>query len=383
MSVFPRGGKIIRTVWLFTAIWSAIVYILSSLSSFIPPADFSLISLFALGFPYILAAHLVFSAVTFFVERRLAWLMLLVLPVGYFNFVTMFALHAETKWEAAKDPATLRVLTWNVQSFANYLHKKQAAYRGTVADMLDVIHDYDPDVLCLQEYKNIEHSKKRVPAKRELDSMGYHYYYCSNDLVATAFDNPSVKIVMGVAIFSKIPFIDSGRININNGSRNENFIYTDLLFDGQPVRIFTAHLQSFEIYSDTSSVKKENDNIYDITYKRRKAAQFKIRETEVRHQQEVSVIRKAIDTTRRAVIYCGDLNTTPASYNYRLLKGGDLEDAFLAKGSGIGNTFYKICPTLRIDVCLADTSISVLQCIRIRKKLSDHYPVVADLRWKH
>ena len=65
-----------------------------------------------------------------------------------------------------------------------------------------------------------------------------------------------------------------------------------------------------------------------------------------------------------------------------MLKNNNLQDAFLAKGSGIGNTFYKIGPTLRIDVCLADTSMQVLQCKREKKKLSDHYPVIADMKWK-
>src|SRR5439155_25208949 len=138
-----------------------------------------------------------------------------------------------------------------------------------------------------------------------------------------------------------------------SSDRNENFVYTDLSLKNKRLRIFTAHLQSFALYEDTAE-ENEDENIYEITYKRREATAYKIRETEIKHQQEVTVIRRLIDESPYPVVYCGDLNTTPASYNYRYLKGKNLQDAFLVKGSGIGNTFYKIGSMLRIDVCFAD-----------------------------
>ena len=81
------------------------------------------------------------------------------------------------------------------------------------------------------------------------------------------------------------------------------------------------------------------------------------------------------------VVYCGDINTTPCSYNYRILKD-NLQDAFLAKGFGLGATFYKILPTLRIDVFLADPVFKINQCTVVQRKLSDHYPIVTDISWK-
>ena len=54
-------------------------------------------------------------------------------------------------------------------------------------------------------------------------------------------------------------------------------------------------------------------------------------------------------------------------------------NAFVEKGSGIGNTFSDLAPTLRIDNIFSDPRFHVNQYIRIKKKLSDHYPIVADL----
>ncbi len=310
--------------------------------------------------------------------------MLFTLPVGTFNIINTFALRTEIPWIQNKDTATLRVMTWNVQSFGNYLRKKKSntAYRTNRDEMLATIKGYNPDVICFQEYRNIENSKRRISIRKQLDTLGYTYSFCSKDRAGSYPKNPNVLLEEGVAIFSKMPFVDSGRILIDSTEENEHLIYTTVLFNGKPVRVFTAHLQSFTIYSDTAQDKNPDDNIYEITYKRRKAAEYKVRETEVKHQEEVAIIRNAIDKTKEPVIYCGDLNITPTSYNYRTLKGSNLQDAFLAKGSGMGNTFYKIGPTLRIDVCLADTAMHVQQCQRDKIKLSDHYPVIADLSWK-
>src|SRR5260221_376118 len=73
--------------------------------------------------------------------------------------------------------------------------------------------------------------------------------------------------------------------------------------------------------------------------------------------------------------------TPPSSNTYQFLRG-NLQDAFLEKGSGLGTTFYKIAPTLRIDVCLPDNRLQVLQCTVPQLYLSDHFPVVTDLAWK-
>lgn len=374
--------KFFRVAWSVLCIFITISFIAASLNTFIPPSSFSYASVFGLAFPYILALYIFCCIAGLFINRKYALLRLLILPIGYFNAANTFALNSNQPWQEKKDTATLRVMTWNVQGFVNNLRKESAAaYATSRAGILQTIHEYNPDVFCIQEYRNTENATRRYPIRKQLDSLGYKFYYCSNDKVTPLAKNKNAVVTEGVAIYSKLPLLDSARININNIDKNENLIYADVLFNNRRVRIFTAHLQSFYIYTD-SAVKYEDENIYEITYKERKAAQYKIRETEINHEAEVKIIRKAIEQSPYPVIYCGDMNITPASYNYRLLRGNNLQDAFLAKGSGIGSTFYKLGPTLRIDVCLPDNTMHVLQCERVARKLSDHYPAVADLRWK-
>jgi endonuclease/exonuclease/phosphatase family metal-dependent hydrolase len=56
-----------------------------------------------------------------------------------------------------------------------------------------------------------------------------------------------------------------------------------------------------------------------------------------------------------------------------------MKNAFAEKGAWLGRTFSGIAPTLRIDNIFADKRYEVLQYVRVKKKLSDHFPILADL----
>jgi endonuclease/exonuclease/phosphatase family metal-dependent hydrolase len=93
-------------------------------------------------------------------------------------------------------------------------------------------------------------------------------------------------------------------------------------------------------------------------------------------------IREAIDQSPYPVIVCGDFNDVPNSYAYGTI-GKGLKNAFVERGAGIGRTFYGISPTLRIDNIFADARCNIVQYVRIRKELSDHFPIIADLHMEH
>jgi endonuclease/exonuclease/phosphatase (EEP) superfamily protein YafD len=81
------------------------------------------------------------------------------------------------------------------------------------------------------------------------------------------------------------------------------------------------------------------------------------------------------------VLFCGDLNDVPNSYTYFTVRG-DMQDAFLKKGFGIGRTFSAISPTLRIDYIFADDNFKIIQFNRLVKHYSDHFMLVADIEMK-
>ncbi len=361
----------LRSAWSISCVVLLVLFIISCFSSFIPPLSFSYITLFALAFPYLFLLILIAAIINFYAKRRLAIIMLVCMPPGFFNLSNTVAFNFPWKFSDEKDNTTLRIMTWNVEDFVDL--SQTSAIRS---EMLNVISKKKSDILCVQEYTNVEGGRWRVSVRKELDSLGYKYHFFSNDNISS--NNYDKLVSRGSAIFSKLPFTDSGRIGIRKDGVQENLIYINTKFNNRLLRIYTAHLASFQLYIDTNNVKKD---VYRITYDRKRVIQYKLREVEQLHQKEAEIIEDKISSAVFPAVYCGDMNAVPCTYTYRLIKN-DFQDAYLKKGSGIGATFYKILPTLRIDYCLVDKRFKVTNCTVIKQKLSDHYPVVTDLKWK-
>ena len=303
--------------------------------------------------------------------------MLVVLTAGYRNIVHTFAFNSPQEWVLEKSTNTIRIMEWNVEYFIDMAFTNNPA-SSTRKEMLSLIDKYNPDVLCVLEFRNIENGKRRASVRKELDSLGYKYYYCSNDYL---LQTPKRTVTGETGIFSKRPFLKNGVVPIKYEPFKESLTYVDVMLDKNPLRIYTAHLASFALYPDTSHGDYANDDIYTITYKQKRNVQSKLRDVEIVHENQVKIINDAMSNSPYPRIFCGDINTLPTSYVYRKLKN-NMQDAFLQKGFGLGGTFYKILPTLRIDVAFADSTFEVAQCMVIKEKLSDHYPLIMDIHWK-
>ena len=88
-----------------------------------------------------------------------------------------------------------------------------------------------------------------------------------------------------------------------------------------------------------------------------------------------------MDESKYPIILCGDFNDVPNSYAYNTI-GKNMQNAFVEAGYGIGSTFSGILPILRIDQIFYSNQFDVKQFTRIPKKLSDHFPIIADLEIK-
>lgn len=81
---------------------------------------------------------------------------------------------------------------------------------------------------------------------------------------------------------------------------------------------------------------------------------------------------------RRPVILAGDFNAPPSDPIQSLLKR-DFEDAFLASGTGWGDTFQRRIPILRLDRIHTTRHFTPIRCRAHTTKHSDHRMVIADL----
>jgi endonuclease/exonuclease/phosphatase family metal-dependent hydrolase len=81
-----------------------------------------------------------------------------------------------------------------------------------------------------------------------------------------------------------------------------------------------------------------------------------------------------MDESPYPIMLCGDFNDVPASYTYQSLSKG-FTDSFKQFYIGMGGTFPRFFPALRIDYILFQEPLQCTHFALFRNNLSDHYPV--------
>src|SRR5690606_30167937 len=79
-------------------------------------------------------------------------------------------------------------------------------------------------------------------------------------------------------------------------------------------------------------------------------------------------------------LIAGDFNDTPLSYAVNRVSSG-LLNAFREKGHGWGVTYNGDFPNFQIDYIFATKDFKIRNYQIIKAKLSDHYPVWADIQF--
>ena len=368
--------KLFKLAWILVSILVSLLYLSSCFSAHISATTFAYNIVLAIAFPYLVLLLFLFAFVWIFMNKKMAIFLFILHFIGWQNITHSYVFKSNI-WQPQKDTNTLRILTWNVRGFIDPqgANKTEPEQRKP---MLQLISTYNPDILCIQEYRNFENYNRSGCVRKELDSMGYIYHYFSND--STLHVN-KISIESGVAIYSKYAFSDSNRVRIFSAKQKEHLISTDISWQGKRLRLFTAHLLSYSFFNDTLHSAESGENIYQVSYHHKKSILIKLINIYQIHEKQANIIKNTIQQSPYPQVFCGDINSTPTTYTYQYLKG-NLQDAYLQKGSGIGNSFSELLPTLRIDMCFPATTFKVLQCTTVYEKLSDHYPVITDIQWK-
>ncbi len=128
-------------------------------------------------------------------------------------------------------------------------------------------------------------------------------------------------------------------------------------------------------YRNLEIIKSVDDSLIEAS----KSIIRKLKQGYTLRGYQADLVREHLDASPYPEIVCGDFNDVPNSYTYFRIKG-DRKDAFIRSSSGLGRTFARLSPTLRIDYIIADKAFEIVQCKRVRLPYSDHYPIVADVR---
>jgi endonuclease/exonuclease/phosphatase family metal-dependent hydrolase len=356
-----RASKtLVRFIWQILTVVAVVGWVFLLISAFsdrVSPLQNSNIPFFGLFFPVILLINLVFFSIFLIFQKWkhvIAAVVIFVICGG--SIRTYFSLH--TRKEVPTD--CIKVITYNVMNFGSI-------YKHTESDphpILQYVIDQDPDIVCFQEYALARKLSLEV-VQKALKNMPY-YSSKQGDL----------------AVFSKYPISSVKKISLENWRNNACSMELDI--NGRKVTLVNLHLQSNGIalheraeYLDfiNEPDRQKLENFTGMMFKRLTPA-FKKRAVEAK------IITYALrENPNPYLIICGDFNDTPISYARRTIKG-NLKDAFVESGKGMGISYNRHRFLFRIDYILYSKNMKAYNCTVGRLKTSDHYPVSTYLQFR-
>ena len=357
-------GKLIETILKAIGYIALFVFVLAAFSDRISPLIFVWASYLGLFFPFILGLN-VFVFVFYLLSRQ--WkhigIYLIVFLVCSGSIRTYFPFHTKTK----NIPENcIKVLTYNVMRF----EKRRKHTKENPNPVIQFIADCDADIVCIQEYGFLNDDVVIEALKK----TPYHFI--------EGLNSPHTGIPAGIAVFSKFPILKAEKIPYDS-KYNASFLF-ELDINGKRVTLINNHLESNNLtkeeradyYELTKEPNAEKLEVFTQMMHKRLTPAFKAR---ARQAQLVAKIIK--EDENPYIIVCGDFNDTPISYTRRKIKG-DLKDAFVSTGKGMGISYNKHRFLFRIDHILHSKNMKAYNCTIGTLKNSDHYPIWTYLEFK-
>ncbi|MBO3698431.1 endonuclease/exonuclease/phosphatase family protein [Roseivirga sp. E12] len=288
-------------IWIFITL---LVYA----SVLISPLTFRYSGVVSFGIPFIILLNSIFLILAIIFKSKLGWVPFLLLICGW-PFVNIAVSLVGN--DDLNQPG-IKILSYNVKWFVD-------ARENNFSEVMDWIEEVDADILCFQEF-----SPTKGIAKGILDK-GYRL-----SMDERQFNN---------AIFSRYPIINDGLILESNSINNIRF--ADLVIKEDTIRVYGVHLQSMGIdpnkIQDKEGIQSEYDDV---------KSKFLFSSTS--RTEQIKVLLQHIEETNYPVVIAGDFNDVPFSYNYFQFRRR-FANSFEEKGRGLGVTFNRNIPYLRID----------------------------------
>ena len=347
-------------------------FLIGYAAPYLPPAWFWWTNLFAVLLPALgVVVGLLSLALLGHGLYRRRWGRVVVAGVLLVTLLLRFAPRVGVGDASATDERTLRLMTFNVpMSYA----RKDTSARA----LARFVQRQAPDVLAFQESWMstevdpwAERKERFWPPRAFLeDSLGYA---------------PPQARPLGTTIcqpvLGRLP-LDSVSIHPlpPDGEKDpcSRYTRTEFTWQGRPAVLYNVHLHSVGSVRPWNGSKGWGslERWHDFLHTYRGATMSRVR--------QARLIRRRIEQETRPVLVAGDFNSTPHQWAYRHVAAG-MQSATEQDGWDWSPTFPARRPIVRIDHILAgpewDLVTARVPALKGDTAISDHRPVVAQLRW--
>ena len=157
-----------KTVILFINLFVAVIFLLASLTPFVPTATWWILGFTGLAVPYAIVILFFFAIFWLIVKPKLSLISIIVLCIGWQQIGVIAAVKPGPMLSDRKRENHLRIIDWNIQSF-NGLSKKPLVKQQIRKDIAASILLLEPDVICLRSgIDEINHTLASEIAERLL-----------------------------------------------------------------------------------------------------------------------------------------------------------------------------------------------------------------------
>ncbi len=357
--------NILATLFLLINIPCALLLLVAAYAEYISPTWIAYPAMLGLAFPVILLANALFLLVWGVLHSRYILVPIITLLLCAPAIWKYSPIHFDHYIEDNHPGFTL--LTYNAFYFNDVERTKNPD--GTYPDYnrtLQTILNADADIAVIQEAIYLDKSW-RHRSEEQLRQLHRQYPYhaqSKRDFILSKYPIKQVE---------KIKFTATASTSIYRAEIGDSIL-----------TIFNTHLESIGLTDNDKSTYREitstpdsiKDNIGNIkTIARKLLNAFEAR------AQQVHYIDSLAQSIGGNIIICGDMNDTPNSYTYRILKN-NRNDAYLDHGSGPGYTYQTDRMWVRIDHIFYEGNLYARYIEKIDQRSSDHDPLLVRFDWK-
>lgn len=344
MGIFSRDkfklnyfNRLVITINFIVVLVACTIY----LNKIFTPVEIPYFNFISIGYPIVFFIVILFLCYWLIFSWRHFLLMLIVSIPTFYPIYLSYPLVNLSK--QSKETPSLSVMTFNTHQFKD-------------DGLTDLIENNLTDIMLFQEGGEKTH---RSWKNKKLDGYYAEYY-------------------AGLSIYSKFPIIKTNRIESPDRSNSGIAAYADIDLGFDTIRVINLYMEP--MYIDKALVKDviNSDTTEEIEQTSKKLEVKLVNGMKV-HVDQLKLLIPTIRRSPHPVLLASDLNSTPNSYEYEEITKY-LSDSFIKAGKGNGTTFHGFKFPIRIDYIFHSDQFEVIEAKVIRKKISDHFPVIINYK---